>query len=139
MTDIPTEIVETRNTLAARLAVAGFTQVVLYFSGCGDSGQLNDIGTYPSELPLDPMLYTDLSIFGDNYLEATDVNWYDGDGGGGTLTFDLGNKAFSSDVYWNEIVTTTGFAENDTLPIDEIVPVGKTSDAPAQVNTSVQP
>ena len=51
MTDIPAEIVETRNVLAARLAAAGFTQVVLYFSGCGDSGQLNDIGANPSEIP----------------------------------------------------------------------------------------
>jgi hypothetical protein len=139
MTDIPAEIVETRNALAARLAVAGFTQVVLYFSGCGDSGQLNDVGTYPSEIPLDPALYTDLASFGDDYLEATDVNWYDGDGGGGTLTFDLANKAFSSDVYWNETITNTGFAENDTLPIDEIVLAAKTPDALAQANCSVQP
>ena len=51
MTDIPAEIVETRNALAARLAVAGFTEVVLYFSGCGDSGQLNDIGTIPVRDP----------------------------------------------------------------------------------------
>ena len=139
MTDIPAEIVETRNALAARLAVAGFTQVVLYFSGCGDSGQLNDIGTYPSEIPLDPALFTDLASFGDDYLEATDVNWYDGDGGGGTLTFDLAIKAFSSDVYWNETVTNTGFAENDTLPIGDIDAVVKASDALAQANTSVQP
>ena len=139
MTDIPTEIVATRNALAARLAAASFTQVILYFSGCEDSGQLNDIGVYPSDVPLDPALYTDLASFGDDYLEATDVNWYDGDGGGASLTFDLANKAFSSDVYWNETVMNTGFAENDTLPIDEIVPVAKTSDALAQANSSVQP
>ncbi|MCI4680801.1 hypothetical protein K9U39_19775 [Rhodoblastus acidophilus] len=132
MTDIPAEIVETRNALAARLAAAGFTEVVLCFSGCGDSGQLNDIGTNP-ELPLDPTLYSDLSNFGDDYLEATDVNWYDGDGGGGTLTFDLANKTFSSDVYWNETVTNTGFAENDPLPIGDFDAVAKAT------ATSVQP
>ena len=140
MTDIPAEIVATRNALAARLAVAGFTLVILYFSGCGDSGQLNDIGAYPSEIPLDPALYTDLARFGDDYLEATDVNWYDGDGGGGTLTFDLANKAFSSDVYWNEIVANTGFAENELLPIDDIGPVAKAGDALcAYEQASVQP
>ena len=139
MSYIPAELVETRNALAARLAAAGFTEVVLCFSGCGDSGQLNDIGTTPSELPLDPTLYADLSDFGDDYLEATDVNWYDGDGGGGTLTFDLADKTFSSDVYWNETVTNTVFAENDPLPIGDIDAVAKASDALAQVNTSVQP
>jgi hypothetical protein len=139
MTDFPAEIVETRNALAARLAVAGFTQVVLYFSGCGDSGQLNDIGTYPSETPLVPALFTDLASFGDDYLEATDVNWYDGDGGGASLTFDLANKTFSSDVYWNETVMNTGFAENDMLPIGDIDAVAKASDALAQANSSVQP
>jgi hypothetical protein len=139
MTDIPAEIVATRNALAARLAAAGFTRVVLYYSGYGDSGQLDCITTDPSEIPLDPALADDLENFGDDYLQATDINWYDRDGGGGTLTFDLANKDFSSDVYWNEIVATTGFAENDALPIDDIAPVAKTSDALVPVNIAVQP
>ena len=102
-------------------------------------GSLTTLARTHPRSRLDPALYTDLASFGDDYLEATDVNWYDGDGGGGTLTFDLANKAFSSDVYWNETVMNTGFAENDTLPIDEVGPIAKASGVPARANTSVQP
>ena len=104
-------IEEIRNELAVRLRDAGYTNVRLYYSGGGDSGQLDDILAVPNGIKMDSKLESDLSDFGDLCMEDSQINWYDGDGGGGTITFDLANKTFEIDVYYNVIESITGHYE----------------------------
>lgn len=132
-TRIPDHIIEDRNACAAALAAAGFTSVTLSFSGCGDEGHLDDISTEPDGITLTNDMHTMLNDFGEAYMEASGINWYDSEGGGGTLTFNLVDKTFSADVYWNETVSETGFAEEDVpLQTERICPVCKGSDPACQ-------
>ena len=130
---LPQHIIASRNDCAAALAAAGFTNVVISYSGCGDEGHLNDISSEPNNIDLTDEMHTMLSDFGDAYMEASGVNWYDNEGGGGTLTFNLVDKTFTADVYWNETVSETGFAEED-VPIEttRVCPLCKGSDPACQ-------
>ena len=113
---IPAELVERRNEIARRLKAAGFEYVTLRFSGCGDEGQLDDVETVP-DLSFTRNLQVDLEDFGEDYMMESGVNWFDNNGGGGRISFDLKNGTFDSDVWWNEIVSETGFCE-ESIDLD---------------------
>lgn len=85
-----------------------FGKVEIVFWGGGDEGQIDDIIAIDHpEKAIDSPLFDSISQFAEKLLEGVGVNWYDGEGGGGTLTIDADSPECHFDVYQNEIVQRT--------------------------------
>lgn len=72
------------------------------FSGCGDSGNY-DGGDYKnSEVD---------ELFADALEEFVTFDWYNNDGGGGDITWDVVDDKITINGYYNEIVSTDVMSE----------------------------
>lgn len=112
-----------RAKLLARFREIGVSQIEVYYSGYGDSGQLDDITTTPAKVPLREIEFDTITypwrpgeVIQRNLGEAfEDFIWdeitsrYGGfennDGGQGELTWDIVNDTINLDHSWN--ITTT--------------------------------
>lgn len=104
-----------RDALARRLMAIGVETLTLHYHGSGDSGSLDYIEAVPHGVQLPDDLARDLEDFGDALMDDSGVNWYDGDGGGGTVCFDLKNRHFSAEVWFDTVVSECGYAADEPL------------------------
>lgn len=97
-----------RTGLALRISQAGWHIVEVEFSGSGDSGQIDYISVTKEDgesftffdgnkdLSEDESnLLEDISDWTYDYLSGTGVDWYNNDGGQGTVEFDVSTVPFS--------------------------------------------
>lgn len=97
--------------------------VQVHFSGSGDSGDIWSI-EYLGASEATPRPH--IKVEGDDsdwrdalyrYInEAVTIDWYNNDGGGGCITFDMEAKIAEVTSYWNETVAHEQDPHNDTLP-----------------------
>ena len=81
---------EARGKLALKLFHAGVRHVMVSFSGCGDSGQIDEISIAMAEgKPEQDWMRLDVEAWSDRYLEGTGVDWYNNDGGFGEIEFTM--------------------------------------------------
>jgi hypothetical protein len=80
----------------------GAHSVLIEFDGSGDSGAIEYISLYThDEYTLETTIETPTDLqhsierAATNYLEQTDVNWYDGDGGFGDITITIEDGSMS--------------------------------------------
>lgn len=76
------------------------------FNGCGDSGEI-EIITATTHLS-NPILFEEkeekiLREIFNNYLSSTDYNWYDNDGGFGTVTLNIETGTIECEMNINEV------------------------------------
>lgn len=79
------------------------TEFTITFDGCGDSGQCNN-DTNNEEV--NQLLAEAVELF-------VDFNWYDNDGGGGDVTWDIVTDKIVINGYYNETVQTSAMAEEE--------------------------
>lgn len=102
----------------------GARVVVVHFSGSGDSGDIWSIeylgASKATPLPHIKVEEDDTPKWRDalyRYInETVTIDWYNNDGGGGCITFDLEAKTAEVASYWNETVQHEEDPHNDTLP-----------------------
>lgn len=87
--------------------------IELSFSGSGDSGNWDD----QHENPLVQHLF--------NFLMEKKVNWdwYNNDGGGGSITWDIKENVIEISGYWNETVSTD--ADGSLINMDDLSEVSE--------------
>lgn len=125
----------------------GVERVTITFSGSGDSGaidwayftpeqpeefqqtrveQLSSNSVYENDrwrtgLVAESMTLKEaLHNITDDYLEETDVNWYDNDGGYGELEIDVGARSVSLDVNVNYTESTNEFCETKSIDTGDV-------------------
>lgn len=88
---------------------------IVNFSGSGDSGSIDDI-TFEPEMK-DEDLRSRIEAWSYKYLEGTGVDWYNNEGGQGTIEFEPGHipMKFSATVEVNVVSTEVGFTTVETL------------------------
>ena len=77
--------------------------IYLFYSGSGDSGGVYDIKVYGQFKNLD---FVDANA--DDFLEYIDYDWYNNEGGQGTIILDLYNGTVSVSGTYNEVVESCG-------------------------------
>lgn len=82
-----------RHDVAQQILKAGLTYIYVDFNGSGDSGSIDDIRTtenweQDASLPDGPLKQL-ISDWSHLFLEGTNVDWYNNDGGQGHIIFDL--------------------------------------------------
>lgn len=108
-----------RHELTQKFLAGGYRRVFIEFSGSGDSGCIDSIlafkvgSTEPEELPEE--LNTLVDTWAYLYLEGTNVDWYNNDGGQGTISFDLTEVPFKFEatVDVNETISSTAFTTTE--------------------------
>ena len=103
---------EERLVLCAAMITAGVVSVEIKFAGYGDSGQIEEIEVVMADGHVEPDdLNKKLEDWVYSFLDGTGVDWYNNDGGQGTISFGLTNAVphFHALVEYNEMVAHTGF------------------------------
>lgn len=103
---------EERTILAAAMMSVGVNRATINFAGGGDSGSIDDV-----ELEMRPGmkppedLEKKLIDWADVYLEGCNVDWYNNEGGQGTITFDLtgGLPQFRCNIDVNIMTSETAY------------------------------
>lgn len=97
---------EERLILLIKLDSLGITKIEITYSGSGDSGQIEDYIAYNGNIVLDECPEKeDLDSLFYDHSEALE-NWYDDDGGYGTMTIDIKEQSihFDNNIYYKETV-----------------------------------
>jgi hypothetical protein len=92
-----------------KLRTAGIAKVSVSYSGCGDEGrseepQLQDSQACPIDRSLLP-IEIDIEQLGEVLEEFAPTNYEDGDGGFGTVTFDIESGKIRIEHCWYETVS----------------------------------
>lgn len=104
---------EIRRELANKISAAGYKTVQLDFSGSGDSGNYDGIQTdgeyhfFSYSDKSRPDIFDELEEFADLYLETTNVDWYNNDGGQGYIKFDVSVVPFVFECSIDQNYTST--------------------------------
>lgn len=123
------KVLAKRQELTQKLLTANIGGVKIEFSGSGDSGSIDLIEVeFMDGSILEPTkdarrnwefaedsLHKELESFAYDYLETTDVDWYNNEGGQGTIEFDLRTVpfAFRCDISTNEIVSHEAYSTEE--------------------------
>jgi hypothetical protein len=106
-------------SFATRMRAAGIQDAELRFEGSGDSGAIeeltiklnDDYHFFNSGNPL----YDVLEEWGYKLLEHTPVDWYNNDGGHGTIHFDLEAGKYSFEVYSRTVTSELGDSHEEDI------------------------
>lgn len=106
----------------------GINKVDIDFDGSGDSGSIHSIIFDPSERqtlddgtgepPIERNygdLYQRVENWAYQWLEGTGVDWYNNEGGFGTITFDLVEGQFNGEVYYRIESSELGHGEDEAI------------------------
>lgn len=96
-------------------------RVLIEFAGSGDSGSIDDIiieyvaGHEPAAPDGD--LRKEIETWAHKYLEGCGVDWYNNEGGQGTIEFDMRNVpfAFRANIDVNEMISSTAYETEEVL------------------------
>lgn len=112
-------------SITAQLRLHGVKTMRIEFAGGGDSGQIDsinitdnddeDASQYAYQSQGEPLF----KVISDWAYEFLDINsqtdWYNNEGGGGHIQFDLENFKFDWEVYYNEIITEVGSSGEEDI------------------------
>ena len=90
------------------------TSVTVYFDGCGDSGEIHWVEFTP-ELD-DNSFSKEIEDWAYDVLEGTGVDWYNNEGGFGTIVLDVNARTYSFDV--NQRTIDSFCAASDTIEVE---------------------
>lgn len=82
------DIAAAKQDLIDSMKQAGITQIVVTYTGSGDSGGIEDITHEPEQTPLSDGLHEAACAFGDAVIDANHCGFENDTGGGGTITID---------------------------------------------------
>ena len=105
-------------SIADLLAVAGIDSVEIYFDGAGDSGSIEEIAgiTDGESVEIKDFLREQIESWADAVLDSTGVDWYNNDGGFGTITIDVKGRTYEYEV--NQRQTTSSVEASGTVNVD---------------------
>ena len=104
------EALKSLKELTPKFVKEGLNAIFIHYSGCGDSGEVTEIyGTYP-----DSNKYTNLksesryfNYKDSDYEKLSDItydlltyDWYNNEGGNGTIQIDLNENTIDIDAYY---------------------------------------
>ena len=104
------EALKSLKELTPKFVKEGLNAIFIHYSGCGDSGEVTEIyGTYP-----DSNKYTnlksesrDFNYKDSDYEKLSDItydlltyDWYNNEGGNGTIQIDLNENTIDIDAYY---------------------------------------
>jgi hypothetical protein len=95
-----------KSVLANKFRGLGIASVEIDFSGSGDSGNIDYITFTPISLA-DDILRQEVEDWAYTFLEGRGIDWYNNDGGQGTITFDITASKFEYRIDVNKIFTAT--------------------------------
>lgn len=108
---------ETRHELTQKFLIENWSTVTIDFAGSGDSGSIDNImvqtGTNdPEYLDTKHPIYKEIESFAYKFLESTNVDWYNNDGGQGEIKWDLSEVPFkfTANVDQNETISKTAYS-----------------------------
>lgn len=109
-----------RTELAKTFFEKGYALVRIEFAGSGDSGNIDDITITmkdgePTSLEYSSPERNEIEDWAQVYLEGTNVDWYNNDGGQGYIEFDLTTAPwkFEASIDQNETVSSNAHFEQD--------------------------
>ena len=90
--------------LAPEYIKNGYTNIHIYYSGCGDSGEVTEVyaDTNSSDSKTHTFRYNDTEFqeMSEIVYDLLTYDWYNNDGGGGSKTIDLFHKEIEIDGYY---------------------------------------
>ena len=112
-------------SIATQLRLHGVKTMRIEFAGGGDIGQIDSIniidndGENASQYAYQSqgeILFKVLENWAYEFLDINNqTNWYNNEGGGGHIQFDLENSKFDWEVYYNEIITEVGSSGEEDI------------------------
>jgi hypothetical protein len=103
-----------RDDLVATFRKLGITSVSIDFYGSGDEGSIEDVTFTPADVA-DEALKQDVTDWAYSFLDATGIDWYNNDGGGGTISFDLTAGLFTYHIDVNEMTSETAESGEEVI------------------------
>lgn len=107
------------SSLADLLAIAGAEIVEIYFDGSGDSGSIEDLAARDEKeeiISIPATIKEKLEDWAYGVLEGTGVDWYNNDGGFGTIILDVKERKYSFEVSQRETTSSVQAAGEVLIP-----------------------
>jgi hypothetical protein len=116
-----------RQTIMTMMHQLNIPIIKVHFAGAGDSGSIDEIVildsldmSYWDGKPVKETsqeLYEHIDVYCDNYLAGCDVDWYNNDGGQGTITFDCSTvpHRFEAIVEYNVMHSEVGHHTDEVM------------------------
>jgi len=88
--------------LAPKYIKDGYTVIHTCYSGCGDSGEVTEVYATTDSNEIHTFNYKDNEFqeMSDIVYDLLTYDWYNNDGGGGSIAIDLVNKEIEIDGYY---------------------------------------
>ena len=97
------EALKSLKELTPKFVKEGLNAIFIHYSGCGDSGEVTEIyGTYPDKSESRYFNYkdSDYEKLSDITYDLLTYDWYNNEGGNGTIQIDLNENTIDIDAYY---------------------------------------
>ena len=97
------EALKSLKELTPKFVKEGLNAIFIHYSGCGDSGEVAEIyGTYPDKSESHYLNYkdSDYEKLSDITYDLLTYDWYNNEGGNGTIQIDLNENTIDIDAYY---------------------------------------
>ena len=97
------EALKSLKELTPKFVKEGLNAIFIHYSGCGDSGEVTEIyGTYPDKSESHYLNYkdSDYEKLSDITYDLLTYDWYNNEGGNGTIQIDLNENTIDIDAYY---------------------------------------